>query len=170
MKYLIKNKYEEGFEKMPHAKTVLLNQLLANANDRSWYLSFQESVEGVTEEEAIWKPDPESHSIAEIVQHLIHWNKIWQTRYEMSDFDAANTWEDNAKTFHITQDIQFTDLKKELLDILLNWQTLITDEQSLDEKVQGFPVEAEWWALIGNAATHNAYHIGQIVYLRKMTK
>jgi uncharacterized damage-inducible protein DinB len=153
-----------------HAKTVLLNQLLANANDRSWYLSFHESVEGVTEEEAIWKPDQESHSIAEIVQHLIHWNKIWQTRYEMSDFDAVNTLEENAKTFHATQDVPFADLKNELLDILLNWQTLITDEQSLDTKVQGFPVEAEWWAIIGNAATHNAYHIGQIVYLRKMKK
>src|SRR5690625_1823212 len=127
-----------------HAKTVLLNQLLANANDRSWYLSFQESVEGVTEEEAVWKPDPESHSISEIVQHLIYWNEIWQKRYAQSDFDAADTLEDNAKSFNISKGIPFVDLKNELLDILLHWQKLIIDEQSLDTEIRGFPVEAEW--------------------------
>jgi hypothetical protein len=82
-----------------HAKTVLLNQLLANANDRSWYVSFQESVEGITEEEAFWKPNAESHSIAEIVQHLIYWNEVWQTRYEHSDFKAVQPLQDNAESF-----------------------------------------------------------------------
>lgn len=56
---------------MINAKTILLDQLLANANDRSWYISFDEAVDGLTEEEAFWKPDESSHSIAEIVQHLI---------------------------------------------------------------------------------------------------
>jgi len=39
------------------AKTVLLDQLLANANDRSWYISFYEAVAGLSEAEAFWKPD-----------------------------------------------------------------------------------------------------------------
>lgn len=59
------------------AKTILLDQLLANANDRSWYISFYEVVDGLTEEEAFWKPDDSSYSIAEIVQHLIYWNETW---------------------------------------------------------------------------------------------
>ena len=33
-----------------------------------------------------------------------------------------------------------------------------------------FPVPAQWWAILGNVVTHNAYHIGQIIYIRKLQK
>ena len=154
---------------MIHAKTVLLNQLLSNANDDSWYISFQESVKGISEKDANWKPDEASHSIAEIVQHLIYWNEVWQLRYEQSNVNVVQTLDDNADTFLIPKDKSFTALKDQLLDVLLRWQDLITEEK-LESNVNGFPVEAEWWALIGNATTHNAYHIGQIAYIRKMKK
>lgn len=154
---------------MIHAKSVLLDQLLANANDRSWYTSFQESVEGISDKEAAWKPDESSHSIAEIVQHLIYWNEVWQLRYEKSNYNAVQSLEDNADSFIPPIDKSFTDLKEQLLEVLLRWQELIT-ENKLESKVNGFPVDAEWWALIANATTHNAYHIGQITYIRKMIK
>ena len=154
---------------MIHAKKVLLDQLLANANDRSWYASFHESVEGISDKEANWKFDEASHSIAEIIQHLIYWNEVWQLRYEKSSFNAARSVEDNADSFFISKDRSFVELKEQLLKVLLRWQELITEEK-LESSVNGFPVEAEWWALIGNAATHNAYHIGQIAYIRKMKK
>ncbi|MEN2766071.1 DinB family protein [Ornithinibacillus xuwenensis] len=154
---------------MIHAKTVLLDQLLANANDRSWYVSFQESVEGISDKEAKWKPDGASHSITEIVQHLIYWNKVWQLRYEKSNVNAVKSIEDNADSFLPSEDQNIAELKEELLKILLRWQDLIT-ERKLESSVNGFPVKAEWWALIGNTATHNAYHIGQIAYIRKMKK
>lgn len=124
---------------MTHAKTVLLNQLLANANDRSWYVSFEEVVEGVTEEEAFWKPDAESHSIAEIVQHLIYWNEVTQTRYEHSNFNAIQSVEDNAESFIVSKETNFTKLKNQLLDVLLHWQSLITKDEKLDTIVAGFP-------------------------------
>ncbi|RFB12659.1 DinB family protein [Bacillus sp. HNG] len=154
---------------MIHAKTVLLDQLLANANDSSWYVSFQESVEGISDKEANWKPDGASHSIAEIVQHLIYWNEVWQLRYEQSNVNAVQSLDDNADSFLISKDRSFTELKDQLLKVLLRWQELIT-EKKLESSVNGFPVEVEWWALIGNATTHNAYHIGQIAYIRKMKK
>ncbi|GGP12904.1 DinB family protein [Oceanobacillus neutriphilus] len=155
---------------MTHAKSVLLDQLLANANDQSWHLSFDQAVEGVTEKEAFWRPDTDSHCIAEITSHLIYWNRVWQTRYEQSNVQAVKALEDNADTFQVSSEQSFSDLKNDLLNILLNWQKLITGEQKLESIVPGFPVEAEWWNLISNAATHNAYHIGQIVYIRKMKK
>ncbi|SES63560.1 DinB superfamily protein [Oceanobacillus limi] len=154
---------------MVHAKTVLLDQLLANANDRSWYASFEESVNGISNKDAFWKPDENSHSIAEIVQHLIYWNKVWQIRYETFDFHAIQSIDENADTFLIAENTNFTELKEKLIEVLLRWQDLIT-EKKLESTVNGFPVDAEWWALIGNATTHNAYHIGQINYIRKMKK
>ncbi|SER00025.1 DinB family protein [Piscibacillus halophilus] len=154
---------------MVHARAVLINQLLANANDRSWYASFEETVEGISYQEAFWKPDEESHSIAEIVQHLIYWNEVWQVRFEKSNFHSVQSMKDNAASFLLEDNISFTELKEKLLEILLRWEKMLSDDK-LESRVDGFPVEAEWWALIGNAATHNAYHIGQINYIRKMKK
>ncbi|GIN87586.1 hypothetical protein J6TS2_39720 [Heyndrickxia sporothermodurans] len=54
---------------MSHAKDVLSDQLLANANDPSFYVLFSDAVAKLAEEEAFWKPNDESNSIAEIVQH-----------------------------------------------------------------------------------------------------
>lgn len=151
------------------AKTILLDQLLANTNDRRWYLSFSEAVDGLSEKEAFWKPDATSHSIAEIVHHLIYWNETWQCWYKENQVHACATINDNADTFLVKDGDTFLALKEKLLNILLHWQELLEEEQLLSI-VNGYPVQAEWWAIISNAATHNAYHIGQLAYIRKMEK
>ncbi|MBS4196690.1 DinB family protein [Lederbergia citri] len=154
---------------MIHGKDVLADQLLANANDPSWYLPFSESVENLSEEEAFWKPDEDCNSIAEIVQHLLYWNETWQTRYIKSNVNAVPSIEDNNKSFVIPENKSFIDLKDELLRVLLKWPDLLTEEK-VESEVHGFPEPAQWWAVLGNVATHNAYHIGQIIYIRKLQK
>lgn len=154
---------------MTHAYDVLANQLAANADDPSWYLSFKDATKNVTELEAFWKPDDASHSIAELTQHLIYWNETWQTRYEKSHVEAVPPVGDNNQSFLPPSDVTFAELREKLLASLLRWQEIL-EKDKVDMTVEGFPVEAEWWALIGNAATHNAYHIGQIVYIRKLQK
>lgn len=153
---------------MFEAKTILSDQLLANANDRSWYLSFQEAVDGLSEMEAFWKPDDSSHSIAEIVQHLIFWNERWQAWYK-ENIVQPGSGINNDDTFLVRDGDSFAELKEKLLTILLQWQELLEEEQLLSV-VNGYPVKAEWWAIISNATTHNAYHIGQLMYIRKMEK
>jgi uncharacterized damage-inducible protein DinB len=150
-----------------HGKKVLSNQLLANANDASWYLPFTGAVANLTEEEAFWKPNLNSHSIAEIVQHLLYWNETWQTRYKKSHVDAVLPIGNNDVSFLIKENEKFTDVKDRLLMVLLDWQELLT-EIMVESDVNGFPVAAKWWEIIGNVTTHNAYHIGQIVYIRKL--
>lgn len=152
---------------MPHVKNLLLDQFLANANDPSWYLPFTETVENISEEEAYWKPTDNSHSIAEIVQHLIYWNETWQIRFQKSDVKAVLPIEDNDKSFIIQENTKFDELRERLEVVLLQWQGLLTEEQ-LESDVNGFPLPAKWYELLGNSITHNAYHIGQIVYIRKL--
>lgn len=154
---------------MFHAKDVLADQLLANANDLSWYIPFSESVANLSEEDAFWKPNKESNSIAEIVQHLLYWNETWQMRYQKSHVDAVPPIVDNNKSFIIPKNETFTDLKEQLLEVLLQWQNLLTEEK-LESDIEGFPETAKWWEVIGNLSTHNAYHIGQIIYIRKLQK
>jgi hypothetical protein len=80
---------KRGVRGMLHAKNVLENQLLSNANDPSWHLPFLQAAEAVTEEEAFWKPGPDLSSIAELTQHLLYWNETWQTRYREGRVDSA---------------------------------------------------------------------------------
>jgi len=154
---------------MAHAKDVLMNQLLASANDPSWHVPFQQSVEQLTEDEAFWTPANGSHSIAEIIQHLLYWNETWQTRYRESQVDAVLSIGDNHNSFMIPDTATFAELRDRLLEVLLQWQELLSASK-LEQEVNGFPVPAKWWELVSNAATHNAYHIGQIVYIRKLQK
>ncbi|MFC0418910.1 DinB family protein [Cytobacillus solani] len=152
---------------MFHVKDVIADQLLANANDPSWYLPFTDSVEHLTEKEAFWKPNKDCHSIAEIVQHLLYWNETWQTRYKESNVKAVSPLDNNNESFIIPDNQSFQNLKERLLLILLQWQDLLTAEK-VESDVYGFPEKVKWWEVLGNATTHNAYHIGQIIYIRKL--
>lgn len=152
---------------MIHAKDVLASQLLANANDPSWHLPFIQAVEAVTEEEAFWKPGADVSSIAELTRHLLYWNETWQIRYREGRVDAVPPIGDNNRSFVIPADAAFSELRGRLLQTLLQWQTLLSEEK-LEEQVKGFPEPAAWWEIISNAATHNAYHIGQMVVIHKL--
>ena len=103
---------------MAHANDVLMNQLLANANDPSWHIPFQQSVEHLTEDEAFWTPANDSHSIVEIIQHLLYWNETWQTRYRESRVDAVPSIGDNHKSFIIPDNATFAELRDRLLMVL----------------------------------------------------
>lgn len=154
---------------MVHAKDVLLDQLLANANDPSWYVPFSDSITNLSEEQALWKPDEESNSIAEIVQHLLYWNRTWQTRYQKSHVDAVPSIGNNNNSFIIPENQTFANLKKQLLEVLLLWQELLSEEK-IESEVNGISGHVKWWGILGNVSTHNAYHIGQIIYIRKLQK
>lgn len=154
---------------MVHAKDVISDQLLANANDPSWYLPFSDSIRGLSEDQAFWKPNEESNSIAEIVQHLLYWNQTWQTRYQKSYVDAVPSIGNNNNSFIIPDNHSFADLKKQLLEVLLLWQELLSEEK-VESEVSGFSGHVRWWEVLGNVSTHNAYHIGQIIYIRKLQK
>jgi uncharacterized damage-inducible protein DinB len=152
---------------MAHAKDVLSDQLLANANDPSWYLPFSDSIKRLSEEQAFWRPNEDSNSIAEIVQHLLYWNQTWQTRYQKSHVDAVPSIGNNNNSFIIPETHTFADLKKQLLEVLLLWQELLYKEK-VESEVNGFSGNVKWWEVLGNVSTHNAYHIGQIIYIRKL--
>ncbi|WP_316569399.1 DinB family protein [Neobacillus sp. YIM B06451] len=154
---------------MIHAKDVLSDQLLANANDPSWYIPFLQSVENLSEEQAFWIPDEGSFSIAEIVQHLLYWNQTWQNRYQSGNVNSVPPLSSNQESFIIPDNQTFVDLKSELVNVLLRWQDLLTIEKVESDAV-GFPVNAQWWGILANLTTHNAYHIGQIIYIRKLQK
>jgi hypothetical protein len=86
-----------------------------------------------------------------------------------SHVNAVPSIGNNNKSFVIPENQKFNDLKERLLEVLLKWQGLLTEEK-VESDVYGFPEHVKWWGILGNLSTHNAYHIGQIIYIRKLQK
>jgi len=151
---------------MTHVRELLISQFQANADDPSFYAPLSVALQDLTEQDADFKVHPEAMTIFELVNHLIYWNRTWQQRYEHKDFKSVEKM-DNDETFLNHDSTSFENKRNELIELLLHWDELL-DETQLDESVAGFPVDAKWWELISNAAAHNSYHIGQIVFIRKV--
>lgn len=150
-------------------KELLLDQLAVCRNDESWIKPLSISLEGLKVEDIIWKQSESLHSILEIVNHLYFYNERWLKRFKGEL--PTEIVERNADTFFeidVTED-SWENLVQKLDEGLANWQQAIEEstESKLHEHIPTFPEEAIWWQAISNLCTHNTYHIGQIIFIRK---
>jgi DinB superfamily len=139
-------------------KSVLLNQLKTTHNVEEWFAPLHVAIDGLTPEQANWKEKGADHSIAELTTHLIFWNQ-----QELSKFlnqPQAKFSGDNKETFSPVDKDSWPATVKKADSILLNWENAIeaADEKKLES----------WYEIIAHISTHNAYHTGQIVYIRKV--
>jgi uncharacterized damage-inducible protein DinB len=151
-------------------KDVLLDQLAACHNDLSWFPTFLDSVQGLTAEQAVWCKDDSSHSIWMLVSHLTYWNEKWLSYFTGKTFVGIGT--NNDSTFKIkeeTNEENWRSAVDKLDAAFMKFRQVIADspESKLDTQVPNYPGVCPWWGAISNLCTHNVYHIGQIVLLRK---
>ena len=145
---------------------VLIEQHTACYDADGWFVCLRTALHGVTAEQAGWKPAGVDNSIHETVNHLIFWNERWLQRYR----GELNKPEDveNKGTFKSDEaDWQRTLVK--LWSLMDEWRdklAVITDEK-LTQFVNA-EYQAPWTSPLAHQNIHNAYHIGQIVLLRKL--
>ncbi|MGK7379576.1 DinB family protein [Planococcus sp. 1R117A] len=152
-------------------KEFILDQLAVCRNTDSWFKPLSKALEGITAEQAGWKPNGNSHTIAQIASHLLFYNERWIRRFDGEMIDDYP--ETNASTFENLNEpleVNWRKLAENIDQSLEKWQQAIkqTSEEKLHSNIPGFPEEAVWWEALSNLCTHNAYHIGQIIYIRKM--
>jgi len=139
-------------------KSILLEQLRTTHNVKDWFVPANIAVAELTAEQANWKDSSENHSIAMLTTHLIFWNKQSLDKFEGKKTDAFNG--DNKETFAPVDEKSWAAIVKQLDDILTEWEKVVAaaDEKKLQQ----------WYSTIAHIGTHNAYHTGQIIYIRKM--
>lgn len=148
-------------------KTILLEQLAATHNETNWFVPLRTAVDGLSAEYAVWKTANIDNSIAQIVYHLFFWNKRYLHRFKGLDIPAMEG--DNDSTFVVPDTMSWEELGGAVDVVLTELSQAIAgaDEQKLSQPV--FPDrETTWLDVIANISIHNAYHIGQIVFLRKL--
>jgi len=147
-------------------KEILLEQHTACYDENNWFVSLKTVLDGVTAEQAVWKPEGADNSIWETVNHIIFWNERWLQRYrgelnEPQDVDNDTTFDSNEIDWQATLD--------KLTAVMDEWREKL--EAITDEKLES-PVnaayQAPWLSPLAQQNIHNAYHIGQILLLRKL--
>lgn len=140
-------------------KSVLLEQLKTSHTEQDWFVPASKAVAGLTVEQAAWKPNKDSHSVAQLVNHLTFWDK--QQLAKFKDDKAPDFNGSNDETFEPLKDKPSWDaLVKQMDDVMSDWEKAI--EGANDAKLQ------KWASTIAHIGMHNAYHTGQILYARKL--
>lgn len=147
-------------------KDILLEQHTACYDENEWFVAVANAIDGLTAEQAAWKPAGADNSIREEVNHLIFWNERWIQRYR----GLLNYPEDieNTGTFK-SDEADWQAACEKLFAVMDEWREIL--EEITDEKLNS-PVNdqytAPWRSPLAQQNIHNAYHTGQIVLLRKL--
>jgi len=145
-------------DSMPTLKSILLEQLKTTHNVKDWFVPPSIAVAGLTAEQANWKDGSDNHSIAQLTTHLIFWNKQILDKLNNIKPDAFSG--DNKETFTPVTESSWTATVQRLDSVLTAIEFAVQNAD--DKKLAG------WYSTIAHIGTHNAYHTGQIIYIRKM--
>ena len=139
-------------------RSLLLHELHTTHNQAEWFVPISVAVDGLTAEQASWQPPAGGHSAGQLTYHLLFWNRRSLVKFQGGTNDKFGG--DNEQTFEKFDAKQWSDTVKQLDQVMTDLEKLV--ESADDQKL------AQWAPTIGNICTHNAYHIGQIVYVRKL--
>ncbi|MEP7075015.1 MAG: DinB family protein [Acidobacteriota bacterium] len=148
------------------SREVLLEQFTACYDENNWFVSLKSVLDGVTAEQAAWKPANVENSIWESVNHIIFWNERWLQRFRGELNEPQDV--ENESTFRSSEtDWQATIAK--MNSVMKEWRDKLglIDDQKLDSPVNE-QYQAPWRSPLAQQNIHNAYHIGQILLLRKL--
>ena len=147
-------------------RSTLLEQLRSTHNKAEWFVPLNTAVAGLTPEQARWVPTnaagktdaDANHSVGMLAHHLLFWNThvLAQLRGEKPATPPA----DNEETFNKFDAAAWSKTVQGL-------DTSMNDiEQTLEHADEA--ALARTAHLYANIAAHNAYHTGQILYVRKL--
>jgi len=140
-------------------RSVLLEQLRTTHNKKDWFVPVNTAVEGLTAEQAMWKDSSGNHSVGQLINHLAFWNAQQLAKFKGEKPGAFNGNNDETFDNKLDKDSWAASVKK-LDDILTQLEQLISKAD--EAKLQS------WAATVANISTHNAYHTGQIIFVRKL--
>jgi DinB superfamily len=146
-------------------RALLISDLRSTHNQPEWFLPLSTSVGGLTPEQAKWIPtnsagkiNPNAnHSVGMIANHILFWDRNALAQMKAEPTTSPNT---NDETFN-----DFTPA---------NWAKIVRDLDTVMNSLEQLVQQADPATLLRIAptieriSTHNAYHTGQIFYVRKL--
>jgi uncharacterized damage-inducible protein DinB len=141
----------------PTLRSVLLEQLRSTHNKSDWFVCGDVALANLTAEQANWSDGKGNHSVAQLATHLVFWNS--RTLAKFRGQPEAKFSGNNDETFAKVDAKQWAATIQQFDQVMTDLEALV--QSAPDAKL------AEWSPTIANISTHNAYHIGEIVMVRK---
>lgn len=138
-------------------REVLLAELKSTHGAEDWFVPANIAVKGLTAEQASWTDGKGNHSVGQLAYHLVFWNRrnLQALKGEKPEKFSGN----NDETFDQFDSKKWNETVQQLDEVMNELEKWLetADEAKLKESAQMFT----------HISTHNAYHIGQIIYVRK---
>ena len=139
-------------------RAVLLEQLHTTHDVKDWFVPIDVAVAGLTAEQASWKDGSGNHSVGQLTYHLLFWNRDQLAKFKGEPQEKFSG--NNEETFNNFDSKKWNDTVKQLDQVMAEWEKAV---ETADEK----KLEASA-SIIAHIGTHNAYHVGQIIFVRKL--
>lgn len=157
----------------------IIKQLSDNQKGKVWVGStYNSKLKKINEENAFIKPNPDLHSVAEIMSHLTTWQKETilkiKTREGRLTDDCKENWYSNEKLKEKKWATLLNEYKTslaEIIELLKTKEDSFLKEQYYDADFKGnYPYSF----IINGVLHHNIYHLGQlgiiVKYLKRIDK
>ena len=138
-------------------RSILLAQLHSVHDKQEWFVPVNNALAGLTPEQARAVPAPGAHSVGMLANHLLLWNTDSLMRF---NGETPKEVTNNDETFNSFDAASWPQTVAKLDAVLTAWEQAVTTAD--DAKL------TKWAPTISHVATHNAYHVGQILYARKL--
>lgn len=136
----------------------LLAELRSTHNTKEWIVPANEAVAGLSAKDAAWTSGSGNHSVGMLANHLVFWNSraLKKLKGEKNPKFSGN----NDETFNGFNEAQWAETQAQLDAVLTDIEKYVAtvDETTLEKNA----------STLSHIATHNAYHVGQMLYLRKL--
>jgi uncharacterized damage-inducible protein DinB len=148
-----------------NSKKIILEQLKACHNENHWFVSLNTAMAGLTKEQAKQHSGDPNNSVIGVVNHITYWSERILKRLKGEQVDKMI--ENNELTFsEIEQDWEKARARADKVLGELTEQVANMKDEKLNSLVREDASDI-WEDLFIDFTIHNAYHVGQIVTLRK---
>lgn len=139
-------------------REVLLEQLHTTHDQEDWFVPITVAVADLTPGQASWTDGHGNHSIGQLIQHLAFWDARELQSFQGKKPDAYSG--NNDETFNSFNAKTWAETVDRLNRVMKDWEEAV---RTADESKLGLSASR-----IAHIGAHNAYHLGQVVYIRKL--
>ena len=153
----IVTKAQNNQKPAPTLKSILLEQLKSTHTKSDWFVCADVAVGGLTPEQANWTDGKGNHSVGQLTYHIWYWN--WRNLASIKGEQIEKFGGNNDETFDKFDAKTWNETVQKMDAVLTELEQIV--ENADDAKL------AKIAPAIQHISAHNAYHIGEIVMVRK---
>lgn len=148
-----------------------IRQLNELENGSLWFdQSFKDKFDKLLETEALTRPLPQIHCVAEHVSHMLEWRKECVCRFQGTKIDLMDSPDDWKENDELGK-IGWATLKNSLYKSRSELIDLIADQDDNYLKTKFLDTDYDFHYLMEGIIHHDLYHLGQIgITLKLLSK